>query len=247
MILRICLTVLCLLCLAGTAAPAAERRLVTVAHDPTSPPMEFMQKGEITGYIVDYIAAVAQEADFLVVHKPIVWDGSFAGLYGKKYDVMGAFLVATPERTSVVSFSDPYCEVRLVLITPKNINATSMDDMKGEDVGALFGSTAFAAIKKTPGIRALAFENFDFAMADLAQNRIDAVVCDDITAVNYLKNKNYADKLKIAFVLPDEKPLPCAFAVRQGDKRLLELLNKGIAAVKAKGIESKLKKKWLER
>ena len=135
-----------------------------------------------------------------------------------------------------------------MLVTPKNVKAASMDDMKGEDVGALFGSTGFAAIKKTPGVHALSFEDFSLAMASLVQDRIDAVVCDDVTAASYLaQNKTYAEKLKIAFVIPSDTPSYYGFVVRQGDKRLLEILNKGIDAVKAKGIENELKKKWLDQ
>lgn len=249
--IRACLAALCLFCLAGTAGPvalAAERNLVVVAHDPTSPPMEFLDQDELTGYAVDYIDAVAKEAGFLVEHRKVHWDGSFSDLSGKKYDVLASSVTITPERTAVVSFSQPYYEVRQVLVTPKNVKAASMDDMKGEDVGALFGSTGFAAIKKTPGVHALSFEDFSLAMASLVQDRIDAVVCDDVTAASYLaQNKTYAEKLKIAFVIPSDTPSYYGFVVRQGDKRLLEILNKGIDAVKAKGIENELKKKWLDQ
>ena len=33
--------------------------------------------------------------------------------------------------------------------------------------------------------------------------------------------------------------------VKKGNKELLDLLNKGIAAVKSKGIDGQLKKKWV--
>lgn len=249
--IRVCLLALCLLCLAGTAGPAAlaAERVLVVAHDPTSPPMEFLnQEDELVGYAVDYIDAVAKEAGFLVEHRRVHWDGSFTDLSGRKYDVLASSVTITPERTAVVSFSQPYYEVRQVLVTPKSTNVASMDDMRGEDVGALFGSTGSGAIKKTSGIHALSFEDFSLAMVALAEDRIDAVVCDDVTAAIYLRqNKTYAEKLKIALVLPADEPSYYGFVVRQGDKRLLDLLNKGIDAVKTKGIENELKKKWLDQ
>ena len=245
---RACLTALalCLLCLAGTFATAAEKPVV-VAHDATWPPMEFMDaQRNIVGYSVDYIDAVAKEAGFTVEHKSVAWDGIFAGLAGKKYDVIASSVTITPERSKVMDFSTPYYEVRQALITPKDTQVSSLADMKGKKLGAQIGTTGYMAIKKVDGATSLTFDEIGLAMAALASGRLDGVVCDDPVATNYiLDNKEYGEKMKVALVVPADVPEYYGFAVNKGDKALLERLNKGIAAVKEKGIEKQLIKKWM--
>jgi ABC-type amino acid transport/signal transduction systems, periplasmic component/domain len=243
--LRACLVALCLFCF-STIAGAAETKVV-VAHDATWPPMEFMDaKRNIVGYSVDYIDAVAKEAGFLVEHISVAWDGIFAGLAGKKYDVISSSVTITEERKRVMDFSLPYYEVRQALITPKETEVSSLEDMKGKSLGAQIGTTGFMAIKKVNGITTLTFDEIGLAMAALASGRIDGVVCDDPVASNYiLENPDYAKKMKVALVVPAEIPEYYGFAVAKGNKQLIELLNKGIKAVKEKGIEEELSKKWM--
>ncbi len=244
---RACLVAMCLLFAAGSAS-AAEVKLV-VAHDATWPPMEFMdEQRKIVGYSVDYIDAVAKEAGFTVVHKSVAWDGIFAGLAGKKYDVISSSVTITDERKKAMDFSEPYYEVRQALIVAKNANVTSMADMKGKDVGAQIGTTGYMAIKAAGDVNAKTYDEIGLAVAALASGRIDGVVCDDPVASNYiLVNKDYAEKLKVALVIPADVPEYYGFAVRKGNKQVLDLLNKGIAAVKSKGIEDELRKKWMGR
>lgn len=225
----------------------AAGKTIVVAHDATWPPMEFMDtKRNIVGYSVDYIDAVAKEAGFTVEHKSVAWDGIFAGLAGKKYDVVSSSVTITQERGKVMDFSEPYYEVRQALIVPKGTEVKSIDDMKGKKLGAQIGTTGFMAIKKVSGITPLTFDEIGLAMAALSSGRLDGVVCDDPVASNYiLENKEYAEKMKVALIIPADVPEYYGFAVAKGNKELVDLLNKGIAAVKAKGIEAELRKKWI--
>ena len=244
--LRSCCLALCMLCLGATIASAAGKTIV-VAHDATWPPMEFMdEKRNLVGYSVDYIDAVAKEAGFTVEHKNVAWDGIFAGLAGKKYDVVSSSVTITEERGKVMDFSTPYYEVRQALIVPKTSEVKSLEEMKGKKLGAQIGTTGFMAIKKAPGVTSLTFDEIGLAMAALSSGRLDGVVCDDPVASNYiLENKEYAEKMKVALVIPAEQPEYYGFAVAKGNREVLDLLNKGIAAVKEKGIEAELRKKWI--
>ncbi len=243
--LKTCLAALCLLCLSFSTAVAAEK--IVVAHDATWPPMEFMDANRnIVGYSVDYIDAVAKEAGFAVEHKSVAWDGIFAGLAGKKYDVVASSVTITEERGRVMDFSIPYYEVRQALIVPKEMKVASLADMKGKRLGAQIGTTGYMAIKKAQGVNALTFDEIGLAMSALASGRLDGVVCDDPVATNYiLDNAEYGAKMKVALIIPADVSEYYGFAVAKGNKHVLELLNKGIKAVKEKGIEAQLRKKWM--
>ena len=243
---RAWLLALCLLFGAATMALAAERTIV-VAHDATWPPMEFMDENRnIVGYSVDYIDAVAKEAGIKVEHKSVAWDGIFAGLAGKKYDVISSSVTITEERAKVMDFTLPYYEVRQAVIVPKDAAYTKIADFKGKNLGAQIGTTGYMAIKAAEGVTAKTFDEIGLAMESLSSGRLDGVVCDDPVATNYiLVNKDYAAKLKVAFVIPAETPEYYGFAVTKGNTELVNLLNKGIEQVKAKGIEDDLRKKWM--
>ena len=52
------------------------------------------------------------------------------------------------------------------------------------------------------------------------------------------------DALKIACIIPADDEL-YGVAVQKGNKETLELINKGLAAVTAKGLDKEILKKWL--
>ena len=71
------------------------------------------------------------------------------------------------------------------------------------------------------------------------------MVCDDPVAVQYaLMQEEYKAKLKVAFIIPTDTPEEYGFVVRKDDKETLDLVNKGVQAVKDKGIEKELQAKW---
>jgi polar amino acid transport system substrate-binding protein len=234
---------LLLLLLAGGPALA---RTIIVAQDATWPPMEFMNpEKEIVGFDTDYMRAAAKEAGFDVTFKNVAWDGIFAGLDAGQYDAVCSSVTITEDRKRAMDFGTPYFLVRQALVVPKNSKVMSLEDMKGKAVGAQIGTTGYFAIKKVDGITAKSYDEIGLAMEDLYNGRIDGVVCDDPVAVQYaLLKPEYAEKLMIAAVLEtgDEE---YGIAVKKGNKEVLDLVNKGIEAVKAKGIDKQLRSKWI--
>jgi polar amino acid transport system substrate-binding protein len=69
---------------------------------------------------------------------------------------------------------------------------------------------------------------------------IQGVVADSPVAVEYTAKK-YADKIKIAGVIKSDKVENIGIAVKKGNKEVLDLVNKGLAAIKADGTFDKIK------
>jgi polar amino acid transport system substrate-binding protein len=227
-------------------APCAWAKTIVVAGDATWPPMEFVDDNkQMTGFGVEYVKAAAKEGGFEVEFKNVAWDGIFAGLDAGKYDAICSSVTITDERKATMDFSIPYLTVRQALVVPKATMAKSLEDMKGKTLGGQIGTTGFFAIKKVEGVTPKSYDEIGLAMEDLFNGRIDGVVCDDPVASLYaLQKADYAAKLKIAAVLETGDEL-YGVAVKKGNKEVLDLLNKGIAAVQAKGIDKELRKKWM--
>ncbi len=242
MLKRVLLTLLTLSLLSGVAW--AEKTIV-FAVDATWPPMEFVNADkQIVGYSIDFLKAAGKEAGFTPVFKNTAWDGIFAGLAAGKYDAISSSVSITEERKKAMDFSKPYFVVHQALIVRKDSPAKSLADMKGKKVGAQIGTTGYFAIKAADGVTPKSYDEIGLAMEDLNVGRIDGVVCDDPVAANYAMIK-YKDSLKIASTIKTDKAEYYGFPVRKGDTKTLELINRGIDAVQAKGIDKELKKKWI--
>jgi polar amino acid transport system substrate-binding protein len=232
--------------LAFTHASATAREIV-FATDATWPPMEFVNENKnIVGYSIDYMNAAGEAAGFTPVFKAVAWDGIFAGLDAGKYDAVCSSVSITEERKKVMDFSDPYFKVRQALIVPKDSDAKSLEDLKGMKVGTQISTTGTFAVKKAEGVVSKTYDEVGLAIEDLYNGRIDAVVCDDPVAANYaLANEKYKGRLKIAAVIETGDVEYYGVAVQQGNAGVLELINKGIQAVKDKGLDKELQKKWI--
>jgi len=227
-------------------ALAAKKTTITVATDATWPPMEMVNENkEIVGYDIDFLKAVAEEGGFNVEFKNVAWDGIFAGIATGKYDAIISSVTITDERKKKFDFSDPYINAGQILVVPKELeNVATLADLKGKKVGAQIGTTATFEIKKVEGVELKGYDEIGLAFEDMAAGRISGVVCDTPVAADYaLQRQEYRERFKIVGEPFTEEYY--GIVVRKGNKKVLDMINKGIAAVKAKGIDKQIEEKWL--
>ncbi len=250
--LSVCLLTCCIvsvsaLCLSTTAvASDKEMPVVTAATDATWPPMEMVDENkDIVGFAIDYFNAVAEEAGFKIKFKNVAWDGIFAGIGIGRYDMIVSSVTITEERKKKMDFSEPYLNAGQILVIPRTVaNAATLADMKGRTLGAQIGTTGAFAIKDAPDVNLKSYDEVGLAFEDMAAGRIDGVVCDTPVAANYaLQKAEYKDKFKIVGESFTEEYYGAV--VKKGNTELLEMVNRGIRAVKAKGIDKELENKWL--
>ncbi len=227
------------------AKPVVAEEIV-FAVDATWPPMEMIDENrEIVGYSIDYMTAVGKEAGFTPVFRNTAWDGIFAGLAAGNYDAICSSVSITEERKKAMDFSIPYYEVKQGLVVPKDSPAKTLDDLQGKTVGAQIGTTGYFAIQNVPGVNARSYDEIGLAMQDLYNGRIEGVVCDDPVAAQYALNEpRFAERLHLVSVIESDEPEYYGIAVNKGNQKVLDLINTGIQAVKDRGIEDEIKKRW---
>ncbi|MFW5498450.1 MULTISPECIES: basic amino acid ABC transporter substrate-binding protein [unclassified Maridesulfovibrio] len=229
------------------ATPAlAGKKVINIASDCTWPPMEFVNKDkQIVGFSVDLMKACAKAAGYEVKIKNVAWDGIFAGLAAGKYDAICSSVSINEKRKKVMDFAEPYFEVQQSVVTAKDSTAKTLADFKGMNVGAQIGTTGYFAIKGVEGVIPKSYDEIGLAMEDLYNGRLAAVVCDDPIAADFaLQQEEYSKKLKIAFIVKSDKAEYLGVAVKKGNTEVLDLINKGLAAVRADGTYDKIKAKW---
>ncbi|KAB0671818.1 basic amino acid ABC transporter substrate-binding protein [Oryzomonas sagensis] len=231
------------LSLTAFAAPKS----IKVATDATWPPMEMVDTNkQIVGYDIDFLKAVAKEAGVAAVIKNTAWDGIFAGLDAGQYDAIISSVTITKERQAKYDFTEPYTSIGQILVVPKtNKTAKVIADLKGKKVGAQIGTTGAMEIKKVAGVELKTYDEIGLAFEDMAAGRIFGVVCDEPVAAHFaLQKKEYKDKFKIVGKSFTKEAY--GIVVKKGNKDLVALLNKGIKAVKAKKLDTKIHTKWVK-
>ena len=242
--LRRLLCALLLPALLCSSAMAAEK--LVVATNPEWPPMEFLHDNKnIIGYDVDMFKAAAAEAGMEAEFKMTAWDGIFAGIAAGNYDVIASAVTITPERQRAFAFTVPYYDVRQIVVLRKGDSASGFADLADKVIGGQIGTTGiFVAQKSGVKMTIREYDNVGLAMQDLINSRIDAVVCDSPVALYYANQKEgFSDQLTVAF--RTEATESFGFVVSKNRKDLVERLNKGIEAVRAKGIEAEIIRKWM--
>ncbi|MDT8274101.1 MAG: transporter substrate-binding domain-containing protein, partial [Desulfomonilia bacterium] len=138
---------------------------------------------------------------------------------------------------------DPKDSTSLDLPVPDWAGALNAD-MKGKKVGAQIGTTGSMEVKKVSGVELKNYDEIGLAFEDMASGRIQGVVCDTPVAADYaLQRAEYKERFMIVGEPFTEESY--GIVVKKGNKELLDLINKGILAVQAKGIDKELEKKWL--
>lgn len=217
-----------------------------IASDATWPPMEFVnEEGDIVGFDIDLIEAIAEEAGFSYEIKNTAWDGIFAGLANGAYDAIISSVTITEERKAQMAFTEPYINVGQILIVRTEMNNISgLEDLNGHKVGVQNGTTGDFVLDDYPQVDRMAYDEIGFAVEDLLNKNVDGVVCDSVIAADYvMNNENYQGKLEIVGEPFTDEYL--GIAVQKNLPEFLELLNEGLEKVIASGKRDELMNKWL--
>lgn len=168
---------------------------------------------ELTGYDIEVAKAVGAKLGVKVTFQETQWDGIFAALDAKRFDVIGNQVSITGEREAKYSFSTPYTISPGVIVTrADDTSIKSFADLKGKTTAQSNTSNWYALAKKY-GANVQAVEGWAQSIALLQQKRIDATVNDKLTLLDYEKQNPNA-KLRVAATAAD--PAQNAFVFRKG-------------------------------
>jgi len=228
------------------SAPAAARVYV-VGTDAAYAPFESQnEKGEIVGFDIDIVNAVAKQAGIEVKFVNTPWEGIFNALNQGDRDLLVSSITITDERKQAMDFSDPYFDANQLIAVPNDSKVTRFDDLKSLKVGVQTGTTGDEAVAKLQGKSSTnikRFESTPLALKELEGGGVNAVVADNGVVINYVAN-NAGAKFKTvsdaAFV-----PEHYGIAVKKGNAELLAKLNQGLAAIKADGTYERIRAKYL--
>jgi glutamine transport system substrate-binding protein len=162
------------------------------ATDASYPPMENMDKEEIVGFDIDFLAAVMEEAGLEYEVKNIGWDNLLESVKnGKEFDGAISAMTITDDRKQSYDFSIPYFESTNMILVNEGSDIKSALDLKGKKVAVQGGTTADKLMTDIMGQGNESLKRFEsnaLALLELASNGVDAVVADIAVVQEYVKN-----------------------------------------------------------
>jgi polar amino acid transport system substrate-binding protein len=205
------------------------------------------KKGEIIGFDVDMVTAMAEAMGVELELVNTQWDGIIGALVTKKFDLIASGMTVTQQRNLQINFADPYITVGQTLLLAKKHEGkiTSYEQLDSPDytLTTKLGTTGdFAAKKYLPNAERQAFETEQEAAMVVLQGKADAFVYDHpFNAIFAARNKG-----KVVFLDEPFTYEPLAWAVRKGDPDFLNWLNNFLRQMRGDGSYDEIYAKWFQ-
>lgn len=234
----------------ATNAPAAQNSLedvkasgkLRIGTEGTYAPFTYHDAaGKLTGFDVEIAEEVSKrlgvEAEFIETQ----WDGLFAGMDAKRFDVIFNEVSINEDRKVKYDFSDPYIVSKAVLIVSEdNEDIKTFADIKGKKAGQSLTSN-LTDIARENGAEIVATDGFNQAMDLLLSGRIDATINDGLSFLDLKKQKPDV-KIKVVDEIAEGSQSAAVFL--KGNDELIKAVNDALAEMKSDGTYLKISEKY---
>ncbi len=214
---------------------------IIVGINKNYPPHEYIEKDKPCGFNVDILKAVAEKTDLQIKFFPVDEDVSYSLL--KKGDIDILTMSAYKERLQYFDFTEnEILDLSLAIFVKENVySITKVEDLEHHTVAVEKKDVSHEYLKKVKNIIIISVANQKEAMKLLSTDQVFAYFGNKYTGL-YLVQKNKLYNIKI---IGNTIPIqPRILAVKKGNAKLKDLLDKGITIIKEKGIYSDIYKKW---
>jgi arginine/lysine/histidine/glutamine transport system substrate-binding and permease protein len=226
----------------STTSSNLELKPLKVATDPTFVPFEMKDAhGNLEGFDVDLMNAIAQVVDLQVQWESLPFDGMISTLQAKRVDAAISGITITTERLKTIDFSRPYFKAGLAIaVRANNQDIKDLNSLKGKNIGVQIGSTGADFAKKISNAKISTYNSGPDFFQDLLNGNIDAVVSDAFATLYAINNGNIKG-IKVVTNLLTEEFYGIATPKDSPD---LATINKGIGLLLSNGTYQHIYQKW---
>lgn len=224
---------------ADTLSDIKSRGVLTVGVKNDYPPYGYMNdEGKTVGFEISLARSIA--ADLLgspdkIKLVPVNASNRIQFLNAGQIDLIMATLGVTPERAKEIDFTEQYVSAAgPSILARKEVKFSQWEQLKGQKICGIQGAYFNKTVTQKYGMQLVNFTALPEAYRALQDNRCVAMVFDDMTLQNKIKEPGWTD---YKIVVKPYEFLPMAGGVRKGDSAFLAAVNKAI--VKTEG-ENKL-------
>ncbi len=213
------------------------------------PPVAFKDNGKISGIEADLAQNVGEATGMTIQLIEMPWDDLENSLNEGKIDVVMSGVSVTDARKKRVDFTQPYMTIgQMILIKADNImNLSSKMSMylSGKRFGVEKNTTGEQyAQSEFKSSTITAYDDVEQGIAALKSNEIDYFIHDAPTIWQYTVLPKTQDK-SLFGLYEYMTTEPLAWAVKKGNKKLLDTLNQALSKMKQRGLVNKAVNQWI--
>ena len=168
------------------------RGTLRVGIDPTYPPFDMIDGGQVTGYDAELARAIASDLGVRVEFKTLALDTLYDALAADQVDVLISALPFIYERQKEVRYSPPYYQAgQVIVIRREEQGISSAGDLQGKVVGVELGSNADTEARRLartslPNMMLRpTYHSAEDALSALVSGELEAAITDNTSARTY--------------------------------------------------------------
>ncbi|MGM0452424.1 MAG: transporter substrate-binding domain-containing protein [Thermodesulfobacteriota bacterium] len=226
------------------AAASAGEPVISASETDYPPFCLVDEQGRADGFSVELMRAAMAAMGRDVTFRTGTWEKVRGWLENGEIDAL-PLVGRTPEREAQFDFTFPYMTLHgAIVVRKKTTGIRDIADLKGRQAAVMKGDNAEEFLRrKKRGIDIVTTSTFEDALQGLSEGQYDAVFIQRIVALRLLQQTGLTN-LKIVNRPVEEFQQKFCFAVRQGDRETLSLLNEGLSIVMANDTFRRLHAKW---
>jgi signal transduction histidine kinase/CheY-like chemotaxis protein len=214
------------------------------ASEPDYPPLAVVTDGKADGFSVELLRETLKAVGREVTFKVAPWSEIKQDLVDGRIQVL-PLVGRTPEREAVYDFTLAYLTLHGAIIRRKGDNRiNTIADLHDKEVIVMRGDNIHEyVVRDKVTSKVILTDSYKQAMQLLAKGKHDAVIVQKLIGLQLLHDLRINNLESVGPPILAFKQ-QFSFAVREGDKELLALLNEGLAIVIANGTLARLQQKW---
>lgn len=216
--------------------------VIRIGTEGTYAPFTFHgEDGKLTGFDVEIAEEISKRLGVRAEFIETKWDGMLAGLDAKRFDAVVNQVSIKPDRLEKYDFSTPYIVSKAVLIVHQDDNnIKTFVDIKGKKSGQSLTSN-LAEIAKSNEAEIVQVDGFNQAMDLLVSKRIDSVINDSLSFLDYKKQR---PDTPIKVVNQMDSGSENGILFNKGNEELVDAVNKALSSMKEDGTYLEISQKW---
>lgn len=220
-------------------------QMVLSASELSYPPFAMVNSaGVAEGFSVDLLRASLNQMGRQVHFKVAPWEEIKNNLIQGEIQVL-PLVGRSPEREAVFDFTFSYLTMHgAIFVRSGETGIRRLDDLLDKEVLVMKGDNAHEfSLRNHISSRIIAVDTYKTAFRMLAKGQHDAVFVQKLVGLQLIKD------LGLTNIVPVGPPVTqfqqqFSFAVQEGDKEMLSLLNEGLSIVISNGTLERLRQEW---
>lgn len=217
------------------------RPTIYVAITPDIPPYTYEHNGNLSGYDIELMDAIATQIGYKVSYQAVSFKHLLDFVEKDEVDVAISNITITKERAQQVQFTNPYGINRgLAILSKSSKKFNELQDLAHKKVGVHSSTTADLLVSSDNQIQTIRFNSDADMFTAFRLGAIDAIIYD-WTILQYYANNGIIESFNISKPITEEM---FGIAVGRDNHALSEKLNAAIKVLDENGTLDKLHQKW---